>query len=1132
MKKGKQLILAALSLIGMGGELRAATPQSSVDLWDQSQGSIVTAASGTLGESGGYGMFGGGGYGAEPGTTIFGGVGVGGTNYIEWRTPTIVTVTEVRLFTRGDSDTDYREWAKFTLKAKSPGSPTFDVTVFSSTPSHPMPKLDPASWLVLNQAVSVTAQEFRAEFVQLNDGPRVMELDGIGFAVPLPPSIVSQPATNLTVAQGAFAQLSATVAGSNPLSFQWQREGTNVVLSSRVAILNGNLAFNPALIEDTGAYKLIVTNAFGSVESAVANLTVVADETSPVVTITSPTAGNVGTPITLAGTISDNGAIASASWEKDGVAMGPISLFDGQFAIPAINLNFGTNVLKVIAADAAGNVGFAEITLLSSVIVHATDDLFDLSRGTIVTGTSGFYSAEPSPGMLGGAGTVEVENTVFRDRSLGFIHTIDWRTAASVTVTNVKVFSRGDSGGTYREFASLTLKAKSIGSTNYDITVFSHTPNAHPWPLLDPNSFMMLDTNVTAVTAQEFRAEVVQLNGGPRVMEVDAFGPATSGPPTFLAQPQSRTNFVGSSATLSATVGGKSPMSYQWRRAGTNLDSSPRIQGARTSLLSIENLTLDDAGEYTLAATNSLGGVVSDVAVLTVAVDTNAPVISIDSPTTNSQPDQVFILSGTLEENDRVVALRWQRNGVEMGSVNYNGNSFFQPNLLFVPGTNEITVIATDASGNIGTNTIATTFTPPRALLLGASPVQQEGGRFSVPVTLVTTGGVAAATFMVGFDTNLVADPRFEWVDEIGLGLTSVNLETPRRYRASFAQAGGEVASGARTIANISFRARSVPTNRVTSITMDLIGFYAATGDEFTNGNVVSGTSATITKRKITGDNNANDRLDIGDASIILRFLTRFDLPRSWDVTGNDLNKNFNVDSGDVIRVLRAVVGIDPQPIVPTSPALAPLLLPAGGNVQLVASKGSAAAGEQVVVEARIVDQTAPVLGASFRLVYPSASLRLDDYELGSMVSKKGLALWNVQPGSISLAAMDSSNWDSASGTVARFTFTTLGTGAEVDLRSVEITSNGYETANLGGDSVTLVAPARFGSTITFNSSLAPQLTLIGQPGSSYVVEASSDLVEWTAVGTFTSNAEGAVQVDDSAGAGAPVRFYKATLVP
>ena len=62
----------------------------------------------------------------------------------------------------------------------------------------------------------------------------------------------------------------------------------------------------------------------------------------------------------------------------------------------------------------------------------------------------------------------------------------------------------------------------------------------------------------------------------------------------------------------------------------------------------------------------------------------------------------------------------------------------------------------------------------------------------------------------------------------------------------------------------------------------------------------------------ITGDNNANDRLDVGDATRIQRLLVRTrPIARAWDVIkANDLNGSGSLDPGDVTKVLRTVVGL------------------------------------------------------------------------------------------------------------------------------------------------------------------------------------------------------------------------------
>src|SRR5688500_13159513 len=177
--------------------------------------------------------------------------------------------------------------------------------------------------------------------------------------------------------------------------------------------------------------------------------------------------------------------------------------------------------------------------------------------------------------------------------------------------------------------------------------------------------------------------------------------------------------------------------------------------------------------------------------------------------------------------------------------------------------------------------------------------------------------------------------------------------------------------------------------------------------------------------RKIIGDNNANDRLDVGDGSIMLRMVSRIDPVRLWDRNLNDLNANRDLDPGDVIKVLRAVVGLDSQPqapvagssakksqtaatedgggsglVVTTAPDPEPVSLFVPGL--LAADQATAAAGEKVTVEVRLtsaVTGNRPLSGASFRLKYPVEALKLENataHSVGALVPNGAVAVWNV----------------------------------------------------------------------------------------------------------------------------------------
>jgi hypothetical protein len=86
--------------------------------------------------------------------------------------------------------------------------------------------------------------------------------------------ILAQPVAQ-NVPAGAGVLFSVTVTGSKPLAYQWQCNGTNLtnhagLYGSQDAMLN----LFSALESNAGQYQVIITNAYGSVTSAVASLTV------------------------------------------------------------------------------------------------------------------------------------------------------------------------------------------------------------------------------------------------------------------------------------------------------------------------------------------------------------------------------------------------------------------------------------------------------------------------------------------------------------------------------------------------------------------------------------------------------------------------------------------------------------------------------------------------------------------------------------------------------------------------------------------------------------------------------------------------------------------------------------------
>jgi len=82
------------------------------------------------------------------------------------------------------------------------------------------------------------------------------------------PSITTQP-TNMVVIRGSNATFNVIAAGSTPLIYQWNFNGTNVAAATNSSLTLTNVQLNQA-----GNYAVSVTNLFGSILSSNATLTV------------------------------------------------------------------------------------------------------------------------------------------------------------------------------------------------------------------------------------------------------------------------------------------------------------------------------------------------------------------------------------------------------------------------------------------------------------------------------------------------------------------------------------------------------------------------------------------------------------------------------------------------------------------------------------------------------------------------------------------------------------------------------------------------------------------------------------------------------------------------------------------
>ena len=164
-----------------------------------------------------------------------------------------------------------------------------------------------------------------------------------------PPSISSQP-QNTSVYAGNPASFSVGVTGDAPFSYQWRRNGAN--LSSAT---NSALTVASVQNSDTGSYSIVVTNAYGSVTSTNALLTLI---DSPYINSVQATAGtrqaliSWNTTIPAAGLVqfgpTDSGTLGLNSYSDGTPRTNHSILLTG--LLPKTNYNF-----QVISAGETNN---------------------------------------------------------------------------------------------------------------------------------------------------------------------------------------------------------------------------------------------------------------------------------------------------------------------------------------------------------------------------------------------------------------------------------------------------------------------------------------------------------------------------------------------------------------------------------------------------------------------------------------------------------------------------------------------------------------------------------------------------------------------------------------------------------
>jgi hypothetical protein len=704
----------ALGLISIVSIVFGRAQESTDDLWDISQGAVVTGASGVYGGFDARDVFGGAFGWVEYGHCVFAdGQPPSFVHYVEWQTPNPVMVGGLALFALGDGPAinNQREFEQFVLKAKSsPSAPDYDLTVFTYTAVHPYDFVSPTNkMLIFTNFTPVTASFFRAEFIQHNaatgyEGPRIYELDGY----PLQPIFTVQP-TNKTVTAQANITINTKALGMPPLFYQWSFNGTNIDGAT-----NASLAINQVQVAQAGIYSVVVSNGFGFTNSLDATLTV----SPPAPCTAAPTnliswwraedaavdqvSGNNGT---LAGNATYGSGLAGQGFVFDGsgdfVSLGnPLTLQSQTFTIEAWIKRASLSIVSSSGSGSALIFGYGQ-------------------------GGYGFGILNDGRLFLTKVG---ISNVILTN---GVTDT-DWHHVVVTKSGNEVIFyldglpyptSPYDPGFTFGTGAAIGARAD-----NQDGSFMG---------MIDELAFYR-----RALTPSEIQTV---LNSGSSGKCLD---PVT---PTIVSHPGNTNILVGSNMAFNVAAGGSLPLSYQWRFNGTN------IAGGTNVSLSVSNVQFASGGLYSVLVSNQAGSVVSSSAALTVVF----PPAPIRIGSTNAMAGSQVVVPVTIIANGNENAIGFSLNfntqrftyaGVTLGSGATGGTLLLNSSVSNTGRLGVVVVFPYQSNFTPGTQeVIRVTFNS--LPLLGVSPTSSTISFADQPVSRELTDGslqVLAATYSSG----------------------------------------------------------------------------------------------------------------------------------------------------------------------------------------------------------------------------------------------------------------------------------------------------------------------------------------------------------------------------------------------
>lgn len=517
-------------------------------------------------------------------------------------------------------------------------------------------------WLLLSSAKPEQSGSY--SLVITNDaGSVTSSIVTLTITPPTPPTFPVQP-TNQSVLYGNTAVIAASVAGTPPLVYQWQKNGANLFDGGRLAGATGaTLTISNAQPGDQRSYQLVVTSPYGTNTSTPAVLSVV-----PVMAWGYNSQGQTVVPLDFTNVISvdakngrsialrSDGTVAvwprnpstdpppglsnvvavaqgydpSAALKSDGTitAWGPNLASPGDPS-NVVAISLGNDNVVTLHSDATLTGLAVPFGLANILSVSAGNHCLALKDdGTLVGWGNNYYNAATPPAGLSNVVAV----------SVGAYHSLVLKSDGTVFAWGDNYFGQTNIPSGLSNVVEIAAGADHNFALCRDGSLVAWGDNTYGESSIPSNL-----TNVAAISGGfGFSVAIVQ-------------NPATPIPPSiWWPGLTNRILNLGQTAVFVPKVNGSRPMTFQWFFNGAPL------AGQTNRWLVLPSTSSQQSGTYYFVVTNQYGSATSQVTAVS------------EAPTMLSQPLSQSILIGSnatfaaSAAGDATLGYQWYLNGVPL----------------------------------------------------------------------------------------------------------------------------------------------------------------------------------------------------------------------------------------------------------------------------------------------------------------------------------------------------------------------------------------------------------------------------------------------------------------------------------